>query len=465
MTDAPPASAPRLEFFDTTLYAIVATIGIRWLPVAAAIGPASLPLWLLAFFVFYIPLGAAVAELTEHFEGGGSLYGWTRGTFGPLPAFVCGWFYWISLLPYLAGIIYFLSGVILSVVGADAHNGTLYLAVSVAVTVFATGVQLLGLRFGKWLTNLGASGSWLIFTLIIVCAAILLWRHSAATDFLHSSYVPHANFDTAILWGTIVFGLCGTETLAFLRNDIAGGMRTIRRVVVALGVTMVLIYIAGTAAMLVILPQGELTRLGGLTDALHAAFGRVGLPAFAVFALVFFALSQLGGLTAWFGIGARLPMEAGIDNFLPPVFAKRSAKTGAPVPAILLQGGLTLFVVILSQAGEGAAAAYDFLLSMSVLTATIPYVFVFAAYLARKRWPIVTGAWQPPGGARTGRMLGIVGMIATLVAIACTMVPSGTDLHPLATFLKIVFSTLGGLAIGLFLYWLGQRRARQPAIA
>jgi amino acid transporter len=457
-------SAPRLKFFDTTLYAIVASIGIRWLPVAAAIGPASLPLWLLSFFVFYIPLAMATAELTERFEGGGSLYGWTRGTFGALPAFVCGWFYWISLLPYLAGIIYFLSGVLLSVIGADTHNTTFYLAMSVAVTVIATAIQLLGLRFGKWLTNLGGSGGWLIFLLIIISAAILLWRHAGATDFLHSSYLPHANFDTAILWGTICFGISGTETVAFLRNDIDGGMRTIRRVLVALGVAMILIYGVGTAAMLVILPQTELTRLGGLTDALHAAFSRVGLPAFAVFALAFFALSQLGGLTAWFGIGARLPVEAGIDNFLPPLFAKRSARTGAPVPAILLQGGLTLFVVILSQAGEGAAAAYDFLLAMSVLTATIPYIFVFAAYLARNRWPIIPGAWIPPGGAATGKLLGAVGMIATIVAIACTMVPSGSDAHPLATFLKIVLSTLGALAAGLFLYWLGQRRGNQPPV-
>jgi amino acid transporter len=216
--------------------------------------------------------------------------------------------------------------------------------------------------------------------------------------------------------------------------------------------------------MLVILPQTELTRLGGLTDALHAAFSRVGFPAFAVFALAFFALSQIGGLTAWFGIGARLPVEAGIDNFLPPVFARRSARTGAPVPAILLQGGLTLFVVVLSQAGEGAAAAYDFLLAMSVLTSTIPYIFVFAAYLARHRWPIISGAWIPPGGARTGKLLGIVGMIATIVAIACTMVPNGIDLHPLTTFFKIVFSTLGALAVGLLLYWLGQRRTRSSSL-
>jgi amino acid transporter len=453
-------AAPRLKFFDTTLYAIVATIGIRWLPVAGAIGPTSLPLWLLAFFVVYIPLAVATAELTERFEGGGSLYGWTRGTFGALPAFVCGWFYWVSQLPYLAGIIYFLSGVILSVVGADPHNSTLYLAVSVAVTAIATGIQLLGLRFGKWLTNIGASGSWLIVALILISAAILVSRHAGATDFWHSSYLPHANFDTAILWGTMCFALSGTEAVAFLRNDIEGGARTVRRVMVALGVAMLVIYVLGTVAMLVVLPEAQLTRLNGLTDALNAAFSHVGFPGFAVFALVLFAFSQLGGLTAWFGIATRLPVEAGIDSFLPPIFARRSPRTGAPVPAILLQAVLTLFVVILSEAGEGAAAAYDFLLAMSVLTATVPYIFLFAAYLARSRWPLVAGAWEPPGGASMGKLLGVVGMIATVAAISCTMIPSGNDLHPLATFLKIVFSTLGALAAGLFLYWLGQRRAR-----
>ena len=280
-------AAPRLKFLDTALYAIVATIGIRWLAVAAAIGPASLPLWLLAFVVFYIPLGVAVAELTARYQSGGSIYSWTLGVFGPLSAFICGWFYWISLPPYLAGIIYFLSGLILSAAGADAHNSTLLLAISVGVTFIAVGIQLLGLRYGKWLTNLGASGSWLIFLLIIGAALILVIRSASATNFLASSYVAPRNFDTAILWGTIVFAISGTETVAFLRNDIEGGMRTVRRVIVALGIAMLVIYMVGTAAMLVILPEAQLTRLSGLPDALHAAFSRVGFPALAVFAIGF----------------------------------------------------------------------------------------------------------------------------------------------------------------------------------
>ena len=459
MSDAP--AKKQLRFLDTLFFTIVATIGIRWLPVAAAIGPPALPLWLLAFFVFYVPLSFAVVELTARFAGGGSLYGWTRGVFGPLAGFVCGWFYWVSLLPYFAGIIYFLSGVILSALGVSSHDGALYLLVSVILAGLATAFQLFGLKVGKWLPNLGAAGSWLVFGLLGAAALWLTVRGAGATDFLAASYLPPMNFDTAILWGTMVFALCGSETLAFLRAEIEGGLSTIFKVLVALGIAMVLIYLAGTAAMLVILPKAELTRLSGLPDALHAAFGRTGFPALAVIAIGFFALSQFGGLTAWFGIGTRLPLEAGIDHFLPPVFARRHPKTGAPVASILLQGGLTLVMVILSQAGEGAASAYDFLVSMSVLSATIPYVFVFAVYLARKRWPKPAEAWAPPGGARTGLILGAVGMIATLCAIACTLVPSGTDPYPLATFLKIVVSAGVMLGVGLMLYGLAARRRRK----
>lgn len=458
MADA--ASKKQLKFVDVTFYAIVATIGIRWLPVAAALGPASLPLWLLAFFTFYVPLSVATIELTARYPGSGSLYGWARGAFGPLAGFVCGWFYWISLFPYFAGIIYFMSGLFLSSAGADPHNSTLYLVTSIVIACLATALQLLGLRFAKWLPNIGASGSWLIFFLLLFAACVLEWRGAGATNFSASSYLPRFNFDTAILWGTMVFALNGSETVAFLRDDIQGGMRAIRKVLMMLGIAMVVIYMVGTAAMLVILPQADLTRLSGLSDALQAAFSHVGFSSLALLAIAGLALSQFGGLTAWFGIGARLPVEAGIDSFLPPVFAERNAKTGAPVAAVLLQGALTLVMVLLSQAGEGAAVAYDFLVAMSVLTSTIPYVFVFAVYLTHERWRGDAITWSPPGGARTSRVLGFAGMIATLTAIACTLVPSNADLHPLASFLKIVISTSVMLAVGLLFYWLGMRRRK-----
>ncbi len=461
---APPAAA-RLKFLDAALYGIVMNIGLRWLAVAAAVGPAALPLWLVSLFVFFLPLAVATAELTTRIEAEGGIYAWAREAFGPLAGFLCGWFYWFSLMPFFASILYFLAGLITAAVGAGTQSGPLYLAISLALASLVIGVQLVGFHYGKWLTNLGAAGNWFAF-LVIVAIAVFLGLHGhSATHFAQASYFPKMNFDTAILWSTMVFAIAGVESIAFLRNDIEGGMRTILRVLMIVGVSMVLIYIAGTVAMLIVLPQSELTRLAGFPDVLKSGLGRVGLPSLGPWTVAAFALASLGAFVAWFGVGARLPFAAGIDNFLPPLFARRNPKTGAPTAAILLQGALMLAFVVLSQAGESVGGAYDFLVAMSVLTVTIPYVFLFAAYLKFSRGAAVPGAWQPPGGARTSVVLAVVGLIATLIAIACTLIPNGGDAHPLATFLKLVLSTAVMLAVGLTLYWLADRRRKNVQAA
>ena len=228
-------------------------------------------------------------------------------------------------------------------------------------------MQLAGLKYGKWPPNVGMTGGWIVVAIIIVMGLVIGGRGESATHFARASYLPPLTFDTAILWGTIFFAYSGMEAVAFLRNEIEGGMRTVVRVLVILGVGSLVIYIAGTSAFLAILPQRELTRLSGFPDALRIGLAHVGLGTWTPWVIGLFALAMLGSFTGWFGVGARLPFVAGIDAFLPKIFAWRSPKTGAPVPAILLQAALMLGMVVLSQAGTNVAGAYDFLVATAVL--------------------------------------------------------------------------------------------------
>ena len=466
VTDGGQIAAPqKLKFLDTALYMLATGLGIRWIAVAAAVGPASLTLWLLALFVFFVPLAVATAELTARYEGEGGIYLWARDGVGPLAGFICGWLYWIALMPYFAGILYFLSGLAIAAIGGDPKDTLLYISISVAISLLVTAVQVAGLKYGKWPPNVGMIGGWIVVFIIVGVGAVLGAQGKSATDFLHSSYVVPMNFDTAILWGTIVFAYSGLETAGMLRNEIEGGMRTIVRVLAIVGVGSIFIYVAGTSSFLVILPQSELTRLGGFSDALLTGLDHVGLGRYAPLVIGLFALSMLGSFTAWFGVGARLPFAAGIDAFLPAIFARRNPKTGAPVPAILLQAGLMIAIVILSQAGSSVAGAYDFLVAMAVLGSTIPYLFMFWVHIKTANMPPVPGAWAPPGGRRTTLLLGWVGMASSLVAIACTMVPSSSDPHPLAAFLKIVIAAAVMIGVGLLFYWLAARKRATPATA
>jgi amino acid transporter len=462
VSDAAP-SAPKLKFLDTALYMLAVGLGIRWIAVAAAVGPSSLLLWLLALFVFFIPLAVAVAELTGRYEAEGGIYAWARDGIGPLAGFICGWLYWIALMPYFAGILYFLSGLIIAAIGGDPKNSLLYISISVAISLLVTAVQVAGLKYGKWPPNIGIVGGWIVVLIIVGIGVVLAFKGRSATDFAHASYAVPLNFDTAILWGTIVFAYSGLETAGMLRNEIEGGMRTIVRALAIVGIGSLFVYGAGTSSFLVILPQSQLSRLAGFPDALRSGLEQVGLGGYSALVIGLFALSMLGSFVAWFGVGARLPFAAGIDAFLPPVFAQRNPKTGAPVPAILLQAGLMIGIAILSQAGSSVAGAYDFLVAMAVLGSTAPYLFMFWVHIKTADMPPVPGAWAPPGGRRMTLVLGWLGMASSIVAIACTMVPSSSDPHPVAALLKIVVAAAVMLGAGLVLYWLARRGKVAPA--
>ena len=117
----------RLTALDTALYGIAIGVGIRWIAVAAAAGPASLPMWVLSLLTFFIPLAAATAELTARVQGEGGIYAWTRDVLGPFAGFMCGWCYSISLIPYFGSILFFLGGLAAAAFGADAKDPVIFM--------------------------------------------------------------------------------------------------------------------------------------------------------------------------------------------------------------------------------------------------------------------------------------------------------------------------------------------------
>ena len=114
----------------------------------------------------------------------------------------------------------------------------------------------------------------------------------------------------------------------------------------------------------------------------------------------------------------------------------------------------------MSQAGASVAGAYDLLVSMSIITVAIPYLFMFAAYAKCARMEPVTGAWAPPGGRRTSLALAWIGQISTVIAIACSLAPNAGDPSPMVSFVKIVLSALVMLGWGLFFYWFADQKRK-----
>ncbi|HEY5289958.1 MAG TPA: APC family permease [Caulobacteraceae bacterium] len=450
-----------LRFWDLTLYAVAVGFGIRWLPYAAAAGPASLPLWFLAMAGFMGPLVIATAEMVGRFPGEGGLYEWTRGTLGPFAGFICGWLYWTCNLPFFSALLYFILNTLAAALGPSAThtlaNPWLFASLASTIAVAVGVLHWLGLGTGKWLTNFGSLAVGLLMAMLLAIGLVLALRDGPATSFAHASYAPPLTADGAALWAIMVFAYGGPEALAFLRGDVEGGVRQILRVLVLVGVVVFAAYIAGTLAILSIMKPQDASRLAGLPDAFTLGFSRLGLGALAPLPPLLLGLSALGGYSAWFGVAARLPFAIGVDRYFPAAFAKRDQQTGAPTTAIAVQVVAVVVLVILGQTGATVKGAYDFLVSMSVVSYTLPFVLLFLAYL-RVRGAPASGVWVAPGGPFGRRAVALVGLAVTLSAIACTMVPSPDATDKVGAVVKLIVSSAILVGVGMAIYAQAARR-------
>ena len=154
-----------LKTRDIVLFNVAAILGLRWIALAAASGPSSLSLWLLAALVFFVPQGFAVIALSSALPEEGGLYVWTSKAFGPRHGFLVGWLYWASNILYFPTLT--LSTVVfaLYVFGlrfASLEQSSFYTAGgSLLLLTIALSLNITGLKGGRWLQNIGGLATWL----------------------------------------------------------------------------------------------------------------------------------------------------------------------------------------------------------------------------------------------------------------------------------------------------------------
>src|SRR5712691_9148444 len=154
-----------LGFRDLLLFYLVTTFSLRWIATAAAAGPSALIIWIGAAVGLFVPLVFTVLELSSRYPEEGGIYVWSKRAFGPFAAFITGWTYWGSNLPYLPGLLYFAAANALFIGGpswqALSSNRMYFLAVSTAGLTVAVVMNVVGLNIGKWLANVGAVAVWI----------------------------------------------------------------------------------------------------------------------------------------------------------------------------------------------------------------------------------------------------------------------------------------------------------------
>lgn len=462
-----------MGFWDLLLFNVASVVGPRWIAAAAHNGTSSMSLWILAASLFFLPTTFILAELSTRYPSEGGLYAWSKEAFGEFHGFVAGWTYWIYTVFYFPGLL-IASAAMMAYVGGPstahlAQSRPFLIAGSFALLAVAVFLNIIGLNIGKWLQNAGGIGTYLP-PLMLACLALYLWHaHRAVTHFTWSNMKPAWNWNTVNFWPQIAFAFGGLELASTMSEEVRDPRKTFPRAIFGSSASITLLYLIGTAAVLVVLPAAVVDVKSGLFQALTTSSVLLGIGFVGILGAFFNIFGNAGGVGTTVAGVARVPFVVGIDRYLPDAFGKIHPKWKTPWISILVQAVISGIILLVIQINETANSAYLILVDASNVLYFIPFAYIYVAFikLAYRQDRDRSGeAVLVPGGKVGVWVAGLMGLFVVLLAIVLSFIPPAESASNWIFEAKLVSGTFGGILLGLMLYWRGARRkAREAAMA
>jgi len=334
--------------------------GIFLLPAALApFGWSSVAGWLFTM-AGVLAIVVVLGRLAQRLPGADGALGYTQAAFGPLPAFLIGYSYWISIwvgnaaiaLAAIAYLAVFVPDLAVPLTGALAAVGLVWLTTAVnLVGARATGGTQLVTTFIKLMPLLA----------VIVLGAVVVGgggRVPGALPAVHLSFGAVNAAAALSLWA-----LVGFESATVASATIADADRVVPWATL-LGTGLAgLLYLFACSVIVLLTPLAAAARSTAPFADFVSRFWAHG-PALLIAG--FAAVSAIGALNGMTLLQGAVPVSLARTGGFPGWFAVTTSG-GVPVRALIGSSGLTTVLVMLTNAQSlGAAFAFMALLATAV---------------------------------------------------------------------------------------------------
>ncbi len=443
---------------DLVLLNIVAVVGLRWISKAAAEGGVSaILLWMMAALFFFIPQGFTVIELTARYPSDGGIYQWAKHAFGKFHCFICGWCYWTNNLIYYPTLLMFMAGSSAYILGdkllfLEKNNiyNMIFCLVTLWILIF---LNIVGMKMGKWVQNLGALATWMPIIIIIITGILVTCKTGFSNPFSYKDLAPNfSDLKMIAFFSTMCFGFAGLEIGSLMAGEIKDPAKNFPKAIIIAGFLIAFIYMAGTLSLLASLPKGEISVITGIIQTIKTIEEKWGWGVITGVVAFFIVLGGMGGSSAWLAGSARIPFVAGLDDFLPSYFGKLHPKWHTPYIAILFQGIFSSLFIVIAIIGSSVSEAYNVLLDMTIIIYFIPYIYMFLSLIAiRKRETVEKSII--PGGMTGVWIVGLTGLSVTLFSIFLAFLPPGGTVNVFLYELKLIGGSFIFILLAIVLYY------------
>jgi glutamate:GABA antiporter len=441
---------------DLVFAQVVYVVGSVWVGTAAKLGPASLVFWLLAIALYYLPQAAVVIHLNRIMPLEGGLYQWAKAAFNDFVGFLVAWNLWVYTIVLIAAFCLIVATNVSYLLGPDLAwlTGTKWYAAGVSLLlVFAlAAVATVGLRVGKWVTNLGGLAQVVTYVALVALPLVALARGTLREYRPFEAAMPAVSLLSLNIFGKMALGaLSGFEYVAIMAGECKNPARTIGRSVVIAAPIIAMMFILGTSTVLAFVPRDQIDLISPIPQTLTIGFAGLGFARLIVPMLIILLIArQLGSLTLTFSGNTRLPMVAGWDGLVPAWFSRLDPRFRTPRNSIAFVGVVVFVLAIASLIGTGAQEAFQLLDNAAGILYAMAYVALFAIPLFGAR----RLGWAAPLWLR---IAAASGMCVTLLYTVLSVFPI-IDVPSWKTFAaKIIAVVVGANIIGVGIYRAGRR--------
>ena len=425
----------KLGVFTLAIMNVTAVVSLRGLPAEAEYGVSSAFYYLFAALVFLIPTSLVAAELAAMFkdkQGGG--FRWVGEAFGKKWGFLAIWLQWIESTIWYPTVLTF-GAVAIAFIGMDqshdmalASNKLYSLVVVLLIYWTATFISLKGMGWVAKVARIGGLvGTIIPAALLVVLGVVYLATGGVSQMDFHGSFFPDlTNMNNLVLASGIFLFYAGMEMSGIHVTDMENPAKNYPKAIFIGAAVTVLIFVLGTFALGVIIPQKDINLTQSLLIGFDKYFAYLKASWLSPVIAVALAFGVLASVLTWVSGPSKGIFAVGKAGYLPPFFQK-SNENGVQRNILLVQGAIVTVLGLLFVVMPSVQSFYQILSQLTVVLYLIMYLIMFAAAIKlrynMKDYPRPYRIGK--GGNGMMWIVSGVGFCGSLLAFVLSFIPPG----------------------------------------
>jgi putative glutamate/gamma-aminobutyrate antiporter len=309
---------------------------------------------------------------------------------------------------------------------ALASNKIYTLVVVLAIYWIATWISLKGMGWvGKVAKIGGLAGTIIPAVLLVLLGIVYLATGGEPQMSFSGSFFPNlSKLDNLVLASSIFLFYAGMEMSGIHVKEMENPAKNYPKAIFIGAAITVLIFILGTFAIGLIIPQKDINLTQSLLISFDKYFDYIHASWLSPIIAIALAFGVLAGVLTWVAGPSKGIFTVGKAGYLPPFFQKTN-KIGVQKNILLIQGAIVTLLGMLFVVMPSVQSFYQIMSQLSVLLYLIMYLLMFSGAI-RLRY-IMKDANRPfrVGGKGNSIMwiIGGLGFAGSLLAFVLSFIP------------------------------------------